>query len=164
MKVTDLTTEQLRIAKGRYMSHKHSAIYNRKIEFKLTFEEWLDIWVNSGHWFNRGTKKDQYCMSRYNDEGPYAVGNVEIKTNSENLIEGQMHRKTSYADTAKKISLTKAGVSLTHSHRKALSNAKKGRTDLYDHCQITCVHCGKIGNPGPITMHSRYCKSKKVSQ
>lgn len=164
MKLSDFTPEQFKIAKGRYMSHKHSAIYNRKIEFKLTFEEWIDIWLKSGHWLERGNKGYQYCMSRFNDTGAYELGNVEIKTNSKNIIEGSTHRKTSYKVSGKKISATKSGVNLTAAHRNALSAARLGRTDLYDHCQTSCVYCGKTGNPGPITMHTRYCKHKDISK
>jgi len=158
MNISDFTPEELRIAMGRYRSHKESAIYNRKIEFNLTFDEWITIWLQSGHWLERGTRGNQYCMSRFNDSGSYSVGNVEIKTNSENIKEGQLKRVGTYAASGKRISATKKGVDLTSDHRKALSIAKKGRTDLYDHCQHTCIYCGKQGNPGPIAMHTRYCK------
>jgi hypothetical protein len=57
----------------------------RKIEFLLTFEEWLEIWVSSGYLAERGRKSHQYCMGRYGDKGPYAVGNVYITTCLENL-------------------------------------------------------------------------------
>jgi hypothetical protein len=57
----------------------------RGIAFELTFEDWLKIWVDSGHWGERGKRGDQYCMSRFGDLGPYALGNVEIITNAENL-------------------------------------------------------------------------------
>jgi hypothetical protein len=54
------------------------------ILFKLTFNEWLDIWIASGHLKDRGRRKHQYCMSRKNDYGNYEVGNVEIVQNTEN--------------------------------------------------------------------------------
>ena len=57
----------------------------RQIEFKLTFDEWWDIWQSSGKWEQRGCHKGQYVMSRYNDIGAYEVGNVFIQTTEENL-------------------------------------------------------------------------------
>ena len=67
----------------KYKYHKSSAKF-RGVEFKLTFEEWYDIWLSSGHWEQRGIGKDKYCMSRYNDTGAYEIGNVFIQTNSNN--------------------------------------------------------------------------------
>jgi len=57
------------------------------IEMKLSFEQWLDIWVKSGKWDYRGRKSGQYVMSRMDDIGHYELGNVEIKLHSENLSE-----------------------------------------------------------------------------
>lgn len=56
----------------------------RGISWSLTFPEWYEIWLSSGFLELRGTGKEFYCMSRLEDSGGYAVGNVEIKTNSEN--------------------------------------------------------------------------------
>jgi len=56
----------------------------RNIPFLFTFEEWLQIWLDSGHYHERGIGKDKYCMSRYNDTGPYSVNNVFIQTISKN--------------------------------------------------------------------------------
>jgi hypothetical protein len=82
---------------SKYKQHKYSG-YGRvdklgvKIEFKLSFEEWLEIWVNSGHISERGKTKDSYVMARKGDIGHYEVGNVEIKSASDNLSEGQIGR------------------------------------------------------------------------
>src|ERR1700691_4303747 len=59
----------------------------RGIPFELTFNEWWDIWTSSGHWNERGRYRHQYVMARHGDVGPYAVGNVKIITNSENVKE-----------------------------------------------------------------------------
>lgn len=59
----------------------------RGIEFLLTFEEWLKIWMDSGHIHERGKFKHQYCMARNGDCGPYAVGNVSIMTMEKNQSE-----------------------------------------------------------------------------
>jgi hypothetical protein len=56
----------------------------RGVEWNLTFEEWLQIWNDSGKLHLRGRGKGKYCMARFNDVGPYALGNVYITTNEKN--------------------------------------------------------------------------------
>lgn len=58
------------------------------IEFNLTFDEWFKIWQDSGHWEQRGIRKGQYCMSRYNDIGNYEIGNVFIQPVQQNTKDG----------------------------------------------------------------------------
>jgi hypothetical protein len=72
--------------KAKFHHHKNNAI-RRGIDFQLTFDEWHNIWLSSGHLADRGRGRNKYCMSRYNDSGPYAIGNVEIKTNQDNFAE-----------------------------------------------------------------------------
>ena len=60
----------------------------RGIPFRLTFEEWLEVWGASGHLHERGNEPGQYVMARFGDEGPYEVGNVKIITFEENSREG----------------------------------------------------------------------------
>lgn len=67
---------------------------SRGIGFELNFKQWLQIWIDSGKIDLRGRGKGKYCMSRLNDSGPYAEGNVEIKTNQENAAEGFSRRPT----------------------------------------------------------------------
>ena len=56
----------------------------RGLSWDLSFDDWLDIWQQSGQFNNRGRKSGQYCMSRYNDTGPYAKHNVFIQTHIQN--------------------------------------------------------------------------------
>ena len=63
--------------KQKFWAQRQSA-RNRKITWNLTFDEWWDIWQQSGHWNNRGVHKGQYCMSRIGDVGSYEIGNVFI--------------------------------------------------------------------------------------
>jgi hypothetical protein len=67
----------------KYQSQKQGAEL-RNIPWKLTFEEWCDVWLASGKWLQRGNRADQYCMHRLFDIGPYAKDNVEIITNRQN--------------------------------------------------------------------------------
>lgn len=80
-----------RSAKGRYKAQKHNAA-RRGVEFLLTFEEWLGIWGDMLEFC--GKEKHDLCMARNGDTGPYAVGNVRIVAQWEN-IEEQRHATTS---------------------------------------------------------------------
>lgn len=69
-----------------YSCHKANAKY-RGIAFLLTFEEWVCLWLDSGKWELRGTKRGQYVMARPGDQGAYEVGNVFICLAEENRAE-----------------------------------------------------------------------------
>lgn len=61
----------------------------RGVEWKLTLAEWWQVWVTSGYWRERGRLGHQYCMARNGDVGPYAIDNVRIITNIENIREAK---------------------------------------------------------------------------
>lgn len=75
-----LDPEQYRLPWGElrlprdYRNQKMDA-ESRGVPFLLTFEEWLKIWVDSGHLYERGCRRGQYVMARFGDEGPYTAGN-----------------------------------------------------------------------------------------
>lgn len=60
---------------------------HRGILFRLSFEEWWQIWESSGCWSKRGRSRGLYAMSRFKDRGAYEVGNVQIITNEQNSAE-----------------------------------------------------------------------------
>ena len=82
--------------RNKYSCQKSKAKH-RGVEFTLTFEEWWDIWEQSGKWEQRGCRKGQYVMSRYNDTGPYAVGNVFIQSCEDN------HKQVQLTDEVRKV-------------------------------------------------------------
>ena len=74
-----------------YLSQLKNA-RERGIEFRLTFPEWLEIWIRSRRLHLRGRGKGKYCMSRKEDKGAYEVGNVKInlnKTNTQDALTGK---------------------------------------------------------------------------
>ena len=109
------------ITNTKYLNHKHSA-KKRGIPFELSFEQWYDIWQQSGKWEQRGRGKDAYVMSRIGDKGGYTLNNVFIQSNSNNVIEGNMNRtiteetKTKLSNTHKKICIT-AHINKMHAAR-----------------------------------------------
>ena len=75
--------------KNKYSTQKACA-KRRGISFTLTFEEWCSVWEQSGKWDQRGCKKGQYVMSRYNDLGSYEINNVFIQPCGQNVREAQL--------------------------------------------------------------------------
>jgi len=62
---------------------------SRKIEWLLTFDKWLEIWMNSGHYHERGTHS--YVMCRKGDVGPYSEDNVYIAHFHQNLKDAHLN-------------------------------------------------------------------------
>jgi hypothetical protein len=95
-------------AHSAYRKQSQSAA-SRGIEWLITFEEWWGIWDASGKWDQRGRRGDQYCMARFNDEGPYAVGNVEIITNRKNCADSRHNNPESTKANARLASASRLG-------------------------------------------------------
>jgi hypothetical protein len=88
------TFDQYRVIRGKpslAWSLQRRNARARGIAFELTLWQWWTIWQDSGHWHERGTGAEKYAMCRFNDVGPYAVGNVYIATNRQNSLD---YRKT----------------------------------------------------------------------
>lgn len=98
----------------------------RGIEFHLTFEEWWDIWNQSGKYEQRGRGAGKYCMSRKNDTGPYALGNVYIQTIDDNNREAHKGKPQPREMIAKRVQKI-TGRPQSVEHRKAISEGQKKR-------------------------------------
>lgn len=61
--------------KNQYNIQKQNA-RRRKVEFNLTYEQWLEVWGEKISL--RGVGRGKYCMARNNDQGPYSIDNVRI--------------------------------------------------------------------------------------
>lgn len=110
--------------KHAFYCQRRNATKIRQIEWKLSFEEWLDIWKQSGKLNQRGAKKGQYCMSRYNDQGPYAVGNVFIQLHADNLRDAHIGKINSF-HTRHKMSIAKKGNKGRTGQSNSLQHKKK---------------------------------------
>lgn len=111
--------------KKKYHNHSASAD-QRGVPFNLTFEEWMDIWVSSGHLEDRGVTG--YVMARFNDQGGYEVGNVEIQHHTKNISEASRRSCVglwSYDDIDTAIVMFKKKYSIKHiaQHLKRTENA-----------------------------------------
>ena len=81
-----------KLARRRYHRHKCVA-KQRKVPFELSYNEWITIWLESGKYDMMGSGKGKFCMSRYNDIGPYSIDNVFIQLHTDNQIQGVKGRK-----------------------------------------------------------------------
>lgn len=70
----------------------------RGIGWELNLWQWWTLWQNSGHWAERGRGRGKYAMCRHGDDGPYAVGNIYIATNEQNIRDGAVNRGCTIKD------------------------------------------------------------------
>jgi hypothetical protein len=72
--------------------NQKGAARTRGIAFRLTFDEWEQWWRDSGHYHERGKRRDSYVMARIGDAGAYELGNLECITARRNCIDGNARR------------------------------------------------------------------------
>lgn len=89
--------------KWGYADHKSRA-KRRGILFALSYEQWLNIWTQSGKLDMRGRGANTYCMSRLGDMGGYEIGNVFIQSNAKNVSDAKKGRTQSKEHVAKRAS------------------------------------------------------------
>lgn len=118
-----------------YKGHQGVA-RQRNIDFNFTFDEWLDVWIASGHLSERGRKRGQYVMARYNDIGPYEASNVRIITTGENLREG--NNSAAAKSAASKEAMNRPGVRAKRSAAAKAANARP---------EVRAKHCKRIQTP-----------------
>ena len=79
-------------SKSKFTVQRHDA-RKRGIKFNLTFEEWCGWWNQTGHWYERGVRKGQYVMARFDDTGSYKLNNIKCITCTENHKEARINIK-----------------------------------------------------------------------
>ena len=95
-----MNKQEIKKARDKY-NWQRSMARKRKIEFHFSFDEWLQFWLDSGYWYNRGRKTGQYVMCRYGDIGPYSIDNVFIELNSENVKQARTGKPNPMSDITK---------------------------------------------------------------
>ncbi len=118
----------------------------KHIEFKLSFDEWLTIWLESGFWEKRGCGQGQYVMSRYNDVGDYELNNVFIQLHAENTKEAHVGKSRGSLSTETKEKLSKAnlGKQVSQNTREKIRAANIGKV-LSDETKEK-IRKAKLGN------------------
>lgn len=84
---------EFRSPEKRAFDRQKSQALSRGLGFELTFEQWCEIWRDSGKWSERGQRGFECCMARRFDVGPYSFENVVIMTNEQNLKDAARFRR-----------------------------------------------------------------------
>ena len=125
--------------KNKYYSQKARAKI-RGIEFKLTFNEWWDIWQTSGKWEQRGKRAESYQMARYNDTGPYSVSNVYITKMKKNIsFANKQAKHPNFKGIIKGINI-KDGTELIFTGSKQIEEAGFSSQAIYHCCNKTPMY------------------------
>lgn len=82
--------------RGKYASHRNRA-KRSDVPFEISFEDWLQIWKESGHFEERAATG--YVMCRKGDEGPYSKENVYIAHSSINKQDAWFNNKICLPNT-----------------------------------------------------------------
>ncbi len=56
----------------------------RNVDWQFDFYTWIEWWVSTGHFHERGVGNNNYQMCRINDTGPYSITNVYCDTGKNN--------------------------------------------------------------------------------
>lgn len=75
------TRDWQKTPRGKFINQRDRA-KQRGIEWLFTYEEWLTWW--GGDISTRGVTRDDLCMGRFNDAGPYSPANCYKTTMREN--------------------------------------------------------------------------------
>lgn len=149
--VSDLTDQDLKKAKKQYISQK-SKSKKRNIGFNLTFVEWIDWWVETGHYHDRGRGKDKYVMCRYGDLGDYSLDNIYCDLNSNNIStanHGNQYCKGK--KYSKEVNKTKGS--------PGAKNGRAKKVKVLGKVYGCIVHAAKANNVHKVTMINRLKKN-----
>lgn len=89
-----LTKDEIYCARSKFYTQKIHA-KERNIPFLIPFDDWINWWLKTGHWYERGCKSGQYVMCRKGDVGPYTLDNIFCDTANKN-VSTAAHRKKTY--------------------------------------------------------------------
>ena len=157
MKLTDQELRKLRDAynvQKKTQARRKPDRNGHRIQVTMTFDEWLQVWTDSGKLHLRGNGRGKFCMARKDDLGDYAVGNVEIKACEENSREAKLGRQHSRC-TRDKMSAARAGVAKSQAHKDSIAESHAALPI------VRCPHCAKFGRQGGAMRrhHFERCKS-----
>lgn len=111
------------------------------VELRLSYEEFRDIWLSSGHWEERGKGRGKYVLSRTDDRGHYELGNVFVQLHTANARDGVRNNMAARGNYMK-------GRKSSQGPRASRKGIKMPR--------LCCIGCRRETTPGPFSR----CHSK----
>jgi len=160
MKLTDQELRKLRDAynvQKKTQARRKPDRNGHRIQVMMTFDEWLQVWTDSGKLHLRGNGRGKFCMARKDDLGDYAVGNVEIKACEENSREAKLGRPAA-ACTRTNMSATRTGVAKAQSHKDKIGEAHLALP------VVRCPHCSKSGRQGGAMRRHHFDSCKSLAE
>jgi len=100
--------------------------------FLISFEDWCQLWMNSGHYEQRGRMQLQYAMVRQDDTKPLTKDNAVIILNSERVRRVNLGKKFS-DETKEKMRQAKLGVPKSEEHKRNMSIASRAAHERKGH-------------------------------
>lgn len=82
----ELMVEAARRLHRRFLQQRANARY-RDIDWRLSFDQWREWWLATGHVDERGRLRGQWVMARPGDCGAYEIGNIKCMRAEDNVIE-----------------------------------------------------------------------------
>lgn len=70
--------------KSGFQSLKDNAKRRGKV-FGITFDEYKEFVTKTSYFLKKGRKSDSYHIDRKDETGPYAINNIQLLTNAENI-------------------------------------------------------------------------------
>jgi hypothetical protein len=154
-----------RLPRKKYGDHKALAKH-RNIEWEFDFRSWWKMWAESGKWELRGRQAGQFCMSRYDDIGPYSPSNCFIQLHSDNV--GQGHAgKANPGVTAALTGRTRPqhvidAISAANSGKKRSDEVKQRLSAAFTGVKrqrLPCPHCQQEKPSNRLFAHVRACEA-----
>lgn len=137
MKLSTAEIKKLKLSYNFLKSYTKKRIdrNGNPIGWELTFDQWLDIWIKSGHLSNRGTHSGGYVMARKGDIGPYNLDNVDIILHSDNIKFAKSYYKVT-DELKSHLSKLNKGKTYSEEHKKKLSEVHKKRWESIDKTKL----------------------------
>ena len=89
-----LSPEESKLYRTRYYMKKSNVnhIYGQG-QWQIDFNQWLNIWIASGHISQMGSSGNEYVLARIDRTRPFTVDNLHIVTKSQQITD--LHRGVS---------------------------------------------------------------------
>lgn len=92
----ELMVDVTRRLKRKFLTQRTNA-KNRGVAWDLSFDQWRNWWLATGHVDERGRLRGQWVMARPYDSGPYALGNLLCLRAEDNVTQQNELRAGEYA-------------------------------------------------------------------
>jgi hypothetical protein len=87
--------------KQDFNKQRHSVTQQRELAWELTFEQWLAVWVDSGHLELRGHGRGKYVLTRKKNAGAFKKSNVVVMLHEDRASQKSASERKAISDSQK---------------------------------------------------------------